>query len=157
MGLRVGGWVCLGFPPSWKNAHTPPGGGCPLCWVGGWVAEFGRIAKCICVFVAEFVCASTKNFHFSFYIVLELTLPGGVSDPVVIAAVSWIMGMGSNPVVHTTEIYSGVVNLNLFHPKLLCDPPLRVSGRWVGGSESGWVGQPKSREGQLTPPPPRYH
>ena len=33
-------------------------------------------------------------------------------------------------------------------------PPFRVSGRWVGGSESGWVGQPKSREGQFNPPPP---
>ena len=47
-----------------------------------------------------------------------------------------------------------MVNLNFFDPKLLCDPPFRVSGRWVGGSESGWVGQPKSREGQFNPPPP---
>ena len=85
--------------------------------------------------------------------VLELNLPGSVSDPVVIAEVSHNYGLGSNPVSYTTVTCYGVVNLNLFHPKLLCDPPLRVSGRWVGGSESGWVGQPKSREGQFPPPP----
>ena len=72
---------------------------------------------------------------------------GTVSDPVVIAqvSVSQIMGAGSNPAMHIVNTCCGVVNLHLFHPKLLCDPPptppaLRVSGRWGGGSESGWVG-----------------
>ena len=57
--------------------------------------------------------------------------------------------VSSNPRAHSFSSCYGVVNL-----KLLCDPPLRVSSRWVGGSESGWVGQPKSREGELNPPPP---
>ena len=37
------GWVGLsGFPPILGKMHIPPRGGCPLCWVGGWVAELGR-------------------------------------------------------------------------------------------------------------------
>ena len=43
-------------------------------------------------------------------------------------------GVRTNPAVHIVSTCYGVVNLNLFHPKLLCEPPLRVSGRWVGGS-----------------------
>ena len=60
---------------------------------------------------------------------------GTVSDPVVIAQVSQMKVVSSNSPVHSFSSCYGVVTL-----KLLCDPPLRVSGRWVGGSESGWVG-----------------
>ena len=83
-------------------------------------------------------------FHFSLYMVLEQSVSGTVSDPVDIAHVNQKKAVRSTPVVHIFSTCYGVVNLNLFHPKLLCDPPpppaLRVSGRWVGGSESGWVG-----------------
>ena len=33
-------------------------------------------------------------------------------------------------------------------------PPPGFMDGWVGYSEGGWVGQPKSREGRFTPPPP---
>ena len=36
-------------------------------------------------------------------------------------------------------------------------PPLRVSGKWVGGSEGGWASQPNSRGGLTPPPGPQYH
>ena len=80
-----------------------------------------------------------------FYMVLEQMTSGTVSDPLVIAqvSVSQIMGAGSNPAVHTVNTCCGVVNLNLFHPKLLCDPPLPPSGYpaggWVGLRVGGWV------------------
>ena len=91
------------------------------------------------------------RFHFRLYMLFEQTVPGSVGDPVDIAQVVQMNGVGSNPTVHILSTCYGMVNLNLFHPTP--PPPLRVFGRWVGGSESGWVGQPKSREGQLTPPP----
>ena len=75
-----------------------------------------------------------KHIQFRLYMVLELILSGCVGDPVVIAEVSQIKGVGSNPVVHTTGTRHGVVNLSLFHPKLLCEPPPPPQGiRQVGG------------------------
>ena len=98
-----------------------------------------------------------KNFHFSLYMVLEQRTPQTVSDPVVIAQVSQMRGAGSNLVVHSFSTCFGVVNLNFFHPKLLCDPsPLPSgypAGGWVGLRVGGWVGQNPGRA-NLNPPPP---
>ena len=69
----------------------------------------------------------------------------GLSDPVDVAQVNQEKGVSTNPVVHIFSTCFGVVNLHLFHPKLLCDPPppqgIRQVGGWVGGSAN------------LTPPP----
>ena len=36
----------------------------------------------------------------------------------------------------------------------LCDPaPPEYMGEWVGGSEAGWVGEPRSQGGQFNPQP----
>ena len=76
-------------------------------------------------------------FHFSLYMVLEHSVSGTVRDPVDIAQVNQKRGVSTNPVVHMFSTCYGVVNLNLLHPKLLCDPlPPPPQGIWQVG---GWV------------------
>ena len=145
----MGGLIWV-FPNFGKNAGTPQGGVSALS--GGWVllslvdCQHCSWAEAHCdtfVMVTTFTSVSTWSS--------KKETSGAVSDPVVIAQVSPINVVSSNPPARNLSSCYGVVNL-----KLLCDPPppLRVSSRCVGGSESGWVGQPKSREGQRTPPPP---
>ena len=112
----------------------------------GTLCHMGVLPLC-----ADLFCFTL--FDFSLYKILEQSVSGTVSDPVDIVQVNQRKGVSTNPVVHLFSTCCGAVHLNLFHPKLLCDPPppLRVSGRWVGGSEGGWVGQPKYQE---APPPP---
>ena len=41
----MGGWVCLGFPLISGKVQPPlppPGGGCQLFWVGGWLQSFAH-------------------------------------------------------------------------------------------------------------------
>ena len=75
-------------------------------------------------------------FHFSLYMFLEHSVSGTVSDPVDTAHVNQKKSVSSDPLVHIFSTCYGVVNLNLFHPKLLCDPPPPPpQGIWqVGGS-----------------------
>ena len=143
----MGGFVWV-FPDIGKNAGTPPGGDVRYVgWVGGLLSLVDRQhcswaeAHCDtggCHFVQTCFALHLCNghyFHFSLYMVLKHGMAGTVSDPVVIGQASQMKGVSSNPALHSLSTCYGVVNL-----KLLCDPPLRVSGRWMGGSESGWVG-----------------
>ena len=91
--------------------------------------------------------------------ILEQSVSGTVSDPVDIAQVNQKKGVSTNPVVHIFSTCYGVVNLNLFHPKLLCDPPPPgyLAGGWVGLRVGGWVSQNPGRAKSPPPPPPKYH
>ena len=77
-----------------------------------------------------------------------------------IAQVNQKKGVSTNPVVHIFGACYGVVNLNLFHPKLLCDPPPPLppsgypAGGWVGLRVGGWVSQNTGRANLTHSRPP---
>ena len=81
-GSEDGGWVFVWvFPDFGENAGTPPRrGGCPLFWVGGWVAELGRPPKSfmgrgtLCHMGMLPLCSDLfcfTLFHFSLYMIRD--------------------------------------------------------------------------------------
>ena len=95
-------WVSPNFG---ENAGYPPGGGGFrfVGWVGGLLSLVDRQncswaeAHCDIWGCCHFV---QTCFHSSLYMVLEQVTSGTVSDAVVIAQVSQVVGAASNPVVH---------------------------------------------------------
>ena len=39
----MGGWVCLVLPQFWEKCRYPPPPGGVSAFLGGWVAELGRL------------------------------------------------------------------------------------------------------------------
>ena len=126
-----------GFPLILGKMQVPPLGGGVRFWgpVGGSLSLVDRQCMGMLPLCSDLFCFA--GFHFSLCRVLEQSASGTVSGPVDMAQVNQKRGVSLNPVVHSFSTCYGVVNLNLLHPELLCDPPppspqgIRQVGGWV--------------------------